>query len=121
MRLTTIVGVVALAGAAACGSESYGPGSTTGGHTKNLTMQNIAFHPSPDTVAAGDTVTWANQDAVSHTVTSSSVPGGATSFDSGNLVGGSSYRRVFTVAGTYAYYCQVHGQATMHATLVVLP
>jgi plastocyanin len=58
------------------------------------------------TIAAGDTVTWTFADAEPHTVTSDS---GA--FDSGQPQTGGTYQFTFNSAGTYDYYCAVHGAA----------
>src|SRR5262249_44786040 len=37
--------------------------------TKNVTIAGFAFSPDPVTVNVGDTVTWTNNDAASHTAT----------------------------------------------------
>jgi plastocyanin len=51
-------------------------------------------------------------------VTSTSVPTGANSFDSGNLVQGATFRMTFTVPGTYQYKCSYH--FWMQGTVVVV-
>jgi plastocyanin len=57
-------------------------------------------------IRAGDTVTWTFADAAPHTVTSDT---GA--FDSGQPQTGGTYQFTFNSAGTYDYYCVVHGAA----------
>ncbi len=69
------------------------------------------FAPDNFTVVIGvnNTVTWTNNDSTaSHTVQSSSVPIGATAFNSGNMVQGATFTYTFTVPGTYDYYCAYH-------------
>jgi plastocyanin len=66
------------------------------------------FSPGNLTVKVGSTVTWVNMDPVAHTVTSSSVPSGASTFDSGVILFGYSYNHKFSQAGVYRYYCTIH-------------
>jgi plastocyanin len=71
-----------------------------------------SFSPATLTIAAGDTVTWTNEDDSPHTVTSGT-------FDSGNLEAGATFSFTFTEPGTYAYLCSYHDE--MQATIVVEP
>ena len=77
------------------------------------------FLPGNLTVKAGATVTWVNKDTIAHTVTSTSVPSGAATFDSGNILFGFSYSVKFTQPGTYHYYCSIH--PSMTGTIIVTP
>jgi plastocyanin len=77
------------------------------------------YSPANYTVKVGTTVVWANKDTVTHTVTSTSVPNGASSFDSGNLPYGYTFKVTFTMAGTYQYYCAIH--PSMTGTIRVTP
>ena len=115
MRLHHLITVAAIALTSACGSST----STSGPGPDQVFMQNSAFNPVTRTVSVGTTVTWMNQDAFAHTVTYSAGPGSA--FDSGSIAGGGTYSHTFSVAGTYQYYCTIHGTPTtgMHATIVV--
>ena len=61
----------------------------------------------------GGGVTWYNQDATQHTVTSN-VSG---QFDSGLLDAGVRWSHVFAQPGNYSYYCTLHLQMT--GTIVV--
>lgn len=79
---------------------------------QTVDIVGFAFSPSSVTVAVGDTVTWTNADAQSHTATA---VGGA--FDTGTIAGGASGSVTVTTAGTFAYYCAIH--PAMTATLVV--
>jgi len=68
-------------------------------------------------IGVNNTVTWTNNDSVDHTVTSTSVPTGATSFDSGIMAAGATFTQTFTLPGTYQYHCSLH--SWMKATVTV--
>jgi plastocyanin len=70
------------------------------------------FSPGNLTVRVGSTVTWVNMDPVAHTVTSTSVPSVASSFDSGVILFGYSYHYKFNQPGIYHYYCSIHPSMT---------
>lgn len=77
---------------------------------------------SPDTITivigVNNTVEWTDNDNTApHTVTSVSVPSGASSFNSGSISKGGTYSYTFTVAGTYDYNCIYHSWMT--GTIVV--
>jgi plastocyanin len=92
---------------------------------------HTGFSPDSLTVVVGvnNTITWTNDDTVAHTVTSLSVPVGATAFDSGQLApgkgmpwqtpAGENFTQTFTVPGTYQYHCTQH--AWMTGTVIVKP
>jgi plastocyanin len=61
------------------------------------------YLPGTITVARGSTLRFANTGALPHTVTDR-----AGSFDSGIVMPGQSYRRTFSTAGTYEYFCTIH-------------
>ena len=80
----------------------------------------ITFSPQNVTVVIGknNTVQWSNDDSATHTVTSTSVPTGASSFNSGLLGAGDKYTFTFTTPGTYNYICTLHGW--MHGKIKVV-
>ena len=128
MRLPHAVVTVAALLALGCGksdkfgigtSGGGGGGGSGGGSTLNIVMSAIAFVPAVDTVAAGQTVTWTNNDQVIHTVTADS--GSVDAFDSGDVAGGGTYTHTFQTAGTFGYFCRYHGSLTggMRGTIVV--
>ena len=89
---------------------------------------SYCFAPESANANAGDTVTWTNQSGVGHTVTSctsAACPGaaantGSQTFDSPvGSANGSAASVTFTQAGTYVYYCKIHGYAAMHGTVTV--
>ncbi len=65
-------------------------------------LEGYAFNPQILTVSAGTRVTWTNNDADSHTVTS---PG---NFESGVLGIGETFSFVFADVGTFDYFCTPH-------------
>ena len=83
--------------------------------TNTVTLSNYMFSPATITVKAGTTVTWSNQDSVTHTVTSDD--SSKVSFKSGNIKDGDNYTFTFDTAGTYTYHCTPHPY--MHGTVIV--
>jgi plastocyanin len=81
---------------------------------------NAAPGYAPDSVkvviGVNNTVVWTNGDTdnggTDHTVTSTSVPAGASSFDSGIMAAGATFTQTFTVPGTYQYHCSLHAWMT---------
>jgi plastocyanin len=78
-----------------------------------VTISDFAFHPGTTTVHVGDTISWTNEDAASHTATADD-----GSFDTGTLARGASGSHAFASAGTFAYHCTIH--PSMHGTVTVL-
>jgi len=68
-----------------------------------VSMRNLQFYPATIEVKKGDMVEWKNDDLVPHTATS-------TSFNSGTIVSGQSWRHTFTDAGNFSYVCTFHPQ-----------
>jgi plastocyanin len=69
-------------------------------------------------IGVNNTVTWSNADDAPHTVSSTSVPSGAASFESGNMNTGATFSHTFTVTGTYQYHCNYHSWMTGTITVV---
>jgi len=123
----------------------YTSGQTGSGCTANVGGQGSAYCYLPEVVSAngGDTVTWTNYStsgsgpyagSVTHTVVRCDAsacpsvgPGNGPStgtnppnFDSGNIGGGGTSPPVtFNSAGTYNYYCKIHGWSEMHGSVTV--
>ena len=108
-RLSAAAAFVALL--AAC-SDASDPG-TQG----DISVRDNLFSPSALTVAAGTTVTWKWTGSGPHNVTWSGpgAPAASTTQTTG------IYERIFDAAGTYGYYCTLHGTATsgMRGTVTV--
>lgn len=69
----------------------------------SVEIKGFAFHPNATTVPAGTTVTWKNDDSVSHTVTSTN-----GEFGSDVLRQGQEFNHTFMNPGTYDYRCAIH-------------
>ncbi|HLX60316.1 MAG TPA: putative Ig domain-containing protein [Planctomycetota bacterium] len=69
-----------------------------------ITIANFSFSPSTLTVNAGDTVTWTNNDALPHTVTSDLPPADPNYFDLGSIAANSSKTHFFASGNTYMYH-----------------
>lgn len=104
LAVVTIVLVLAAMVGAACSS---------GGSSGNtVSISGYAFNPASLTVSTGTTVTWTNNDSVTHNITSDT---GA--FSSSDLGPGQTYSYTFNQAGTFAYHCSIH--TSMHGTVTV--
>ncbi len=110
--------VIGIAGLAGCGYGSPPAGTTApttpaatqppqAGTHESVSIAGFAFSPATLTVPAGTTVTWTNNDATTHTVTSDT---GA--FNSSFLSPGATFSFTFTQAGTYKYHCSIHTYMT---------
>jgi len=114
--------ILPLAALLACGggSSSTGPGTTGGTNnppggggsnpvaTTAVDMKNNSFGPEAIKVGSGATVTWTNQDAITHNVT---FDGGAVTASGPVAAGAAKALTMPTAAGTYAYHCTIHGTA----------
>jgi plastocyanin len=102
--------------------------STPAGPVVNLS--SLMFHPTMTTVKVGTTVTWRNDDPITHTVTSGRFEGvdettGLRSsqdpdgtFEAKLDGKGKTFSFTFTKPGTYTYYCDIH--QGMNATITVV-
>ncbi len=84
--------------------------------TTNVAIQGLAFVPQVITVTAGSTITWTNQDLVTHTAT-----GDLTNVEpvcgARFMAGNQTCTNRFMTPGVYPYHCAIH--AFMHGTVVV--
>jgi plastocyanin len=74
---------------------------------------------STTTIKAGDTVQWNFMDSVAHTTTSGNCCTANGLWDSGIKSSG-SFTHKFSTAGTFPYFCTVHG-TMMTGTVTVNP
>jgi plastocyanin len=93
--------------------------------TVTVNIVNIAFNPTPVTIHVGDTVHWTWSEN-NHSTTS--VAGSKETWDSSVLNTGATFDHMFSLAGTFVYYCKIHGQdngngtaSGMTGSVVVLP
>ena len=131
----TAVLLAGCGGASSNNVPSVAPGPVTwnaqaGASANSEALQALAFYPSTITIDAGDSITWKYPAGEPHTVTflgprtappppndpSVAAPAGGSSYDgsvytsSGFVLGGASYTLTFPKAGTYTYYCLIHGE-----------
>lgn len=126
MVIRRVLVAALLIAAAACSSNNSTPSptpSTTGtttttgstgtssATTTNVTipvgaisLTTTAFVPNPVTVKVGDSVMWVNNDSIAHTATANN----GTTFSSGTIAPGGSFKTTFSAAGTFAYHCAFH-------------
>jgi len=105
--------ILALAGCGGGGGSDSPTGPATGG-TASVTVGNFFFSPASITVATGATVTWtwATGDTL-HTVTFDDNAPGSSPQSSG------TFQRTFATAGTYTYFCSIHGKNVMSGSVTV--
>jgi plastocyanin len=95
-----------------------------------INLNSLMFNPSTTTVPVGTTITWRNDEPITHTVTSGRYEGvdkttGLRSsqdpdgtFNSKLEGKGKTFSFTFTKPGSYTYYCDIH--QGMNATIVVV-
>jgi plastocyanin len=120
VRLASLAIIAASLGILGCSKDSSNPSGTSSSsqnpppsQSNTVTMINISYSPSTLTVSKGTTVTWQNNDGVTHTSTSDD-----GLWDTGNIAPGSSKGVTFSIAGTFKYHCTIHGP-NMSGTIVV--
>ena len=110
--LILVVALVGCAGQGAYGQPSSGTGDKvqtasgpTAAETAKVTMaKSFRFDPTSIRVPVGTTVTWTNDDSVTHDVRFL----GGTGWRSQPLRPGESATFTFTEVGEYAYECGFH-------------
>lgn len=102
-----------LVGLLACSDDAT---SGPPGNQSTVQVQDNAFSPDQRTVNVGTTVTWDWTGSNAHNVTwVSGAPAASATQSSG------TYQRTFDAAGTFTYYCTIHGTPTsgMRGSVVV--
>ncbi len=127
-----LLGIVLVAGPAACGGDDGGAAEEVGAATTSTTattetsgatgggdgvpgeveIVDFTFTPEEIKVPVGTTVTWRNADAAVH-----SVADRALGIESEDLAQGSSFEHTYEEAGTFPYVCGIHNY--MEGTVVV--
>lgn len=79
-------------------------------------LKKLAFGPGDVTIPVGTVVEWVNDDPVAHSVVAAD-----STFDSGLIEPGSTWRHLFRVPGTYAYACRPHPFMKGTITVVASP
>lgn len=81
------------------------PIQATSTETAKIDIANFTFSPVTLTIKRGTTVTWTNNDLMTHQVKSDL-------FNSDILTKGASFSFTFNDAGTVNYYCSIHAAMT---------
>jgi glucose/arabinose dehydrogenase/plastocyanin len=96
----------------AAAAQSIPPGAPADAiQAKILGIQGkFSYSPEPIEIRAGQAITWYNDDAISHTVTSGSDadPNPGAEFDSNAIISKQSFSLIFDGTGDYDYYCIYH-------------
>ncbi|HET8728670.1 MAG TPA: plastocyanin/azurin family copper-binding protein [Alphaproteobacteria bacterium] len=131
LHLPPVCGVVLAMMLGGCGLGGPAYRAPSGDAAAIVDMGWFSFEPAEVAVRAGETVEWRNTSPTRHTVTADpakaddpadvALPAGAEPFDSGRIPPGETYRRRFTVPGTYRYFCIPHEDMGMVATVIVEP
>ena len=86
--------------------------------THYVSLGDDFFAPAPVTISVGDTIRWTNGGDDEHTTTSGPVGNPDGLWNSGVLTTGEFYSQTFPAAGTFQYFCTIHG-SKMQATVIV--
>lgn len=81
--------------------------TTTVPSASTVTIKSLSFKPETITVPVGTTLTWINDDSVSHAVVSDT-----GLWQSNSLGKGDSFRFTFSQPGTFTYHCRPHSFMT---------
>ena len=123
--LISLLTVVVLA--AGCSSHRNSAHPAAAGAV--ISLKSLMFNPADLTIKVGTTVTWRNDEPITHTVTSGAVAGiDKTShlrssqtpdglFNAQLKGNGDTFSYTFAKPGTYSYYCDIH--QGMNATVTV--
>jgi plastocyanin len=134
-RSAAVTAVLLAAALTGCSSSSSSDG-TSGQASASpdgtvIKLSRLMYMPATIEIEAGTTVTWTNDESISHTVTSG-MPTGVdsnTSLRSGEEPDGlydeqlpkqgDSFTFTYDEPGTYPYYCDIH--KGMNGEIVVVP
>ena len=120
MRLRTVASAVTVVALLTAGCGDDGDDDGTSAAEPAATQQEAVpavvkvsvgdnfYKPKDVTIKRGQSISWRNDGAVAHTVTSDS--NSAVKFDSGTLDPRGVYALKPSTAGKLTYYCTIHGK-----------
>jgi plastocyanin len=125
LRVTAVAAAAASLAFAGCGSDGDAGSSAQGGEAgdsaapRRVTVKIASYKFVPETVRvrAGGSVTWENEDDVTHDAQTDA--GGKGAFDTQALTLGDTKRVTIDRPGRYAFYCSYH--RFMEGTVEVVP
>jgi plastocyanin len=88
-------------------TSTSSPSPSASAVSQTVVIQGFSFQPASLTIQTGASVTWRNDDSVSHQIVSNT-----NAFSSPVLNAGGSYTHTFDQAGTYPYHCGIHPYMT---------
>jgi plastocyanin len=111
LKIRLLLAALALGISFGCGSSSPASPSLTStpsGNTVSIVMNSStlttnAYSPNPITISVGGSVTWMNNDTVTHTAT-----GNTGLFDTGPISPGQQVSKTFSTTGSFPYHCTIH-------------
>jgi plastocyanin len=96
-----------------CGGYTA-PSSPTNGGSNTVTVGNNYFSPTSLSVPVNTVVTWSwIQGSAEHNIVFDDNAPGSGPQSTG------TFQRTFGAAGTYTYYCSIHGRSVMSGAVVV--
>ncbi len=114
-------------GGCGLGGPAHGPPPPNAEAVVDMGFES--FSPESITIRPGGLVEWRNGSLITHTVTDdpklagkpadSTLPAGASAFNSGDIPAGQIYTHSFEVPGTYHYFCMHHEGDGMLGTVIV--
>lgn len=111
MRFLTLIAAAAF-GLLGCSGDD-GPSGPVNGSDGDIAIGDNFFNPATFTTTVGTPVVWAWTGTLAHNVTFvDQAPG------SGDRTSG-TFSRAFTAAGSYGYFCTIHGAGAMSGTVTV--
>jgi plastocyanin len=78
------------------------------GQNQRLIIKLFQYQPGRIQATVGTTVTWLNEDEISHTVTAGEPGRNGGGFDAALDGKGETFSFTFSQPGTYTYYCERH-------------
>ena len=82
---------------------AFGVSIPSGTSTHGCELIPLCYNPYRARIQIGDTITWTNNDSVTHRVVSST-----GIFNSGDIISGQTFSRTFNSAGVFDYFCTIH-------------
>lgn len=117
-RISPLSAVAMIVVLGACGDDApqqpTGPGTSGPTATTSISIIDNGFSPSSNSVTVSQPVTWTWNGGNPHNVTfdDASVGNSSTKTSGG-------FTRTFDTAGSFTYFCTVHGRSIMSGTVVV--
>lgn len=117
-RRHAVIGIALGLALAACGGSGEPTAKAAGDPATSVGMKLLQFTPATLTVKPGTSVTFTNDEVITHTVTTGTYTVGADNFRSEEKADGKLDKTLqgkgdtvsytFASPGTYSYFCSIH-------------